>query len=427
MVLVYKCTSCGGELVLEEGKKQLVCGHCGNSIDMFKADTCEREVIENVNTRDKWLEDTVKLGCPSCGSRIYSEKNAITATCRYCSTQMVILEQIEDELCPDKFIAFRIGEEEVTNKIRAYVKAMDDDVDLSDGKLEGMYVPFWLYDFCGEADITGICRRDGAKYYARREGKIILNKVPLDASLKMPNKLIDDILPYKYEELYDFQRGALAGYSADKYDLRYDEMQKRLYEKVDAFTNDVLKDKMTQALQDLSVVHQYTSGTRYDFFSTYDKAEVKTYTARTYMSDVYYALLPVWYYTFTKDGVKYRFLVNGQTGRLATDFEMSAKKKAVETARNIRPIIGFIAYFGIIYLIAWWATLERNPYHQGPKEENGLIYMVVFTIVYVLGYVLIDWHKKKKAGREFEYNRVTSGYLDWDCFEVTEASDSKIR
>ncbi len=425
MVLVYKCTTCGGEMTLDEGKKQLICEHCGNSVNMFQAELCEREVIENVNIRDAWRDDTIELGCPSCGSRIYAQKNAITATCRYCETQMIIQEQIEEDLCPDKFIAFRVTEEEAMIKIRQHMDMLAADVDLSDGKLEGMYVPFWLYDFVGEAHITGIGKRDGSQYMAKREGEIRLNKVPLDASLKMPNKLIDKILPYEYAELYDFQTGALAGFSADKYDLRYDEMQGRLYENINDFTNDLLRQKMRESLRELSTVHKYRPGDYYDFFANYDEMEEQSYSASTYMSDAYYALLPVWYFTFEREGNKYRVMVNGQTGKVATDFKMTVQRKARNIAGMVKSTLGIFAIYMFFGALTWFT--DKDVENKKKLGFTGFIIAMVILAVMLIGFEVSCALGAKKIVKQYEYDSRTRKYLDWDGFKVTGATDSRIR
>ena len=56
-------------------------------------------------------------------------------------------------------------------------------------------------------------------YDVRRAGTVRFERVPVDASSKMPDDHMDAIEPFDYKELKRFSTAYLPGFLADKYDV----------------------------------------------------------------------------------------------------------------------------------------------------------------------------------------------------------------
>ncbi len=61
----------------------------------------------------------------------------------------------------------------------------------------------------------------------RRAGSIAFEKIPVDASSKMPDDYMDSIEPYDYAELKPFSTAYLPGFLADKYDVSVEDSRER--------------------------------------------------------------------------------------------------------------------------------------------------------------------------------------------------------
>ncbi len=87
-----------------------------------------------------------------------------------------------------------------------------------------MYVPFWMFDLNSKVQVNAVCTRvhhydDGeyrvteTEYYnAYRDINLDYLKIPVDASEKMNDELMDKLEPYAYSELKEFNTAYLAGY-----------------------------------------------------------------------------------------------------------------------------------------------------------------------------------------------------------------------
>ena len=102
-------------------------------------------------------------------------------------------------------------------------------------KIQGVYVPFWMFDGEAEGDARYAATRshtyrsgdyeitETEHYDVYRAGWIAFEKIPADASSKMPDDHMDSIEPYDYQELKPFSTAYLPGFLADKLDVTVDQ------------------------------------------------------------------------------------------------------------------------------------------------------------------------------------------------------------
>jgi len=137
-----------------------------------------------------------------------------------------------------------------------------------------------------------------------REGFVAFQKVPVDASSKMPDAHMDAIEPYQYEDLRQFSTAYLPGYLADKYDVDTEESSKRANARIIASTERAFAATTTG----------YNTLTR-----EYSRIDLKR-------GDVKYAMMPVWMLATKWQGQDFLFAMNGQTGKLIGDLPVDKGK-----------------------------------------------------------------------------------------------------
>ena len=130
------------------------------------------------------------------------------------------------------------------------------------------------------------------------------NKVPADASSKMPDILMDSIEPFNYSEMVPFQMSYLPGYLADKYDVSSEE---------DASRADV---RMKNSA--ISEISRTVSG--------YSGLVTESQQVNIIPNRVHYAFLPVWMLSTRWNGKNYIFAMNGQTGKMVGDLPIDKGK-----------------------------------------------------------------------------------------------------
>ncbi len=119
--------------------------------------------------------------------------------------------------------------------------------------ITGMYVPFWMFDLNSKVQVNAVCTRvhhydDGeyrvteTEYYnAYRDINLDYLKIPVDASEKMSDELMDKLEPYSYSELKEFNTAYLAGYIAEKYNYTDDDLFPRAKDKISHYIDSYIR------------------------------------------------------------------------------------------------------------------------------------------------------------------------------------------
>ena len=141
-------------------------------------------------------------------------------------------------------------------------------------------------------------------YDVRRAGSIGFEKIPVDASSKMPDDYMDSIEPYDYTDLKPFSTAYLPGFLADKYDVSVENSRERADKRC--------VGSLVSALE--STVSNYT---------TCNETSRDIHLKR---GKVHYALLPVWVLNTQWEGKDFLFAMNGQTGKLVGNLPVSTKR-----------------------------------------------------------------------------------------------------
>ena len=341
----YQCPACTGPLQFSAETGKLACEYCGSSFEVAEIEALYAEKDEQAaeayaaaeaaadevgwdtsDLTDDWGADADGMrtfNCPSCGAELICEHTTAATSCPYCGNPSIVPGQFHGALKPEFVLPFRVEKEQAVALLKKHYEKKvflprsfrsDNQVE----KIQGVYVPFWLFD--GEAEgsanysATKVHRRrtgdeeiTTTEYFSvYRAGHMAFEKVPVDASKKMPDAYMDSIEPYDYSDLQPFSTAYMPGYLADKYDVAVEECQDR--------ADDRCRDTLEAALRDTVV--------------GYNTVTSQGKNIRVHRGKVHYAMLPVWMLTTKWNGNDYLFAINGQTGRLAGNLPISGGKVA---------------------------------------------------------------------------------------------------
>jgi hypothetical protein len=206
-------------------------------------------------------------------------------------------------------------------------------------KMDGIYVPYWTYDADTRTRYTG---QRGTAYYVTVRGKDgkpqrvrkmrwtrvsgrvarFFDDVVILASRSLPKRFTDALQPWGLEALTEYRPDYLSGFRAEGYTVDLDEGMEEARGIMDArIRHDIARDIGGDA-QRIGVVD-------------------------TRLSDVTFKhiLLPVWLAAYRYNGKPYRFVVNGQTGKVQGERPYSAIKIAIAVILAI--IIGAAVLYGL--------------------------------------------------------------------------------
>lgn len=305
--MIFKCKNCGGNSVYSPELEKMFCPHC-----------------DSLESQERSMEECDKQLCPNCGGEIHVEEHTSALKCGYCDHYIILNDRIEGEYAPRKVIPFKCGKEKVKalmrEKFRKAVFAPTDFLsEVMLDTMEGDYVPFWMADYDVNCDYLaeGIKVRHWTRgdyeytetsyYDVVRNIDIDYRNIPVDASVKMPDDIMDLLEPYDYSDMVEFAPEYMSGFHGEKYNMPFSDVEVRA------------KDKMYSSAD--AVIRQSVSG--------YSRMTVKHKVINLYREANAYDLLPVWRYTYSYGGKSYPFYINGQTGKIVGKVPVSKTKVCV--------------------------------------------------------------------------------------------------
>ena len=317
-LLEYECPSCGGTVAFDAQLQKIKCPYCESvfELDQVKPKV-EKEASAPPAEDPNWSEQMNSYVCQSCGGEILCDANTAATSCPYCESPVVMKGRLEGTLRPDLVIPFKLDKQAAKAALLKHVsgkillpKCFKSENRIE--KLQGVYVPFWLYDASSQGDARYHATRvrtwsdsnytytQTRHYGVHRAGGMSFEAIPVDGSTKMADDLMESIEPYDLSQAVDFETAYLAGYLADKYDLDQEAVKERSYERIRFSTCQALRDTVTG----------------------YDTVTEQGTDVQIEPGNVRYALLPVWMLSTTYRGQRYIFAMNGQTGKMVGDLPM---------------------------------------------------------------------------------------------------------
>lgn len=347
----YQCPACTGPLHYSAKSGKLECDYCDSSFDVAEiealyarkeaeaaaakqaadakaeaAQAAKAEAAEAAAASGGW--DTSDLSrdwgaeadglrvysCPSCGAELICDQSTAATACPYCGNPAIVPGQFSGALRPDYILPFRLSKDDAVQALRAHYKGKPflprsftsaNHIE----QIQGVYVPFWLFDGGAEgaasyrASNTNVYETgdyeitETRHYHVVRAGLLSFEKIPVDASSKMPDDHMDSIEPFDYAQLRPFSTAYLPGYLADKYDVTIDDSRDR--------ADTRCRETLAQALRDT--------------VTGYGACVTEREDIALWRGKVHYALLPVWMLSTKWRGQDFLFAMNGQTGKLVGD------------------------------------------------------------------------------------------------------------
>lgn len=315
-VIDYKCPNCGSSMVFDSETGMLSCHSCGRQDNIAQIPD---PLASGVFAADEAME----YHCKSCGAVVMTEKETTATVCSFCGSVVVLGDRLTGKLAPAQVIPFAISKEEAMQAFRKWCRngRLTPKGFMTADRIKGitgMYVPFWLYDLHNIVDV--LARGTRVSTYTRGDyrytetqhfdvyRKLRLNyvKLPIDASEKMNDELMDKLEPFPYDRLQSFKTAYLAGYVAEKYSFDENELLPRAKQKISEYIESSIHSTMTP----------YTT-------VTYTNKQIDTQCKQAA-----YTLLPVWVVHYDYNKLEYTFAMNGQTGKVVGKPPISKAKVA---------------------------------------------------------------------------------------------------
>jgi DNA-directed RNA polymerase subunit RPC12/RpoP len=351
----FPCDQCGADLRFDPAAAKLVCDHCGNTVPV-NSPAPRAAVIRELDFHaalkaqlpDAEIEETRVLSCPNCGAQVEFDANTHAAECPFCATPVVTDTGLHRHIKPRGALPFALDESTARKAMTDWLGRLWfapnglQDYARKGRKMQGIYVPYWTFDadtksaYRGERGTvyyeTRTVMRDGKRETVRVQkirwrpvsGRVarFFDDVLVLASRSLPKRFTDALEPWDLSALEPYRPEYLAGFRAEGYSVELAEG----FDEARAHMDRIIeRDVKFDIGGDAQRIHALD----------------------TRVSDVTFKhiLLPVWLAAYKYRGKTYRFVVNGQTGRVQGERPWSAWKIALAVVLGaiVAGIIGYLA------------------------------------------------------------------------------------
>ncbi len=376
----YKCEACGANLRFAPGQAALVCDHCGHvqtisgaappavpsaapsgTRNVAPAAIAELDYLSAVSNDlpPAAMEETRQVTCPSCGASFTLKPEAHAAECPFCATPVVADTGAERRFKPQGVVPFRLTETQARQAMTRWLGRLWfapsglQDYARKGRALTGIYVPYWTFDamtvsaYRGERgeywyETRTVMVEVNGRMEQRQEQIRHVNWFPVQgmvsrrfddllvmASTSLPRRYIDGLEPWTLAELQSYSPDYLAGFQAEGYTLGLEDGHR------------VARAEMDQVIR--GDVARDIGGDEQRILAVDTQASEETFK---------HILLPVWMAAYKYGGKSYRFVVNGQTGRVQGERPWSAWKIALAV------VLGLIAAGALAYYYQFWQQTQ---------------------------------------------------------------------
>lgn len=352
----WPCDACGADLRFAPGAVELRCVHCGHVQPIPAAPASARTRALGELDLDRALRDALPPAdmaeprttpCPSCGALVEFQGATHAAECPFCATPVVIGTGTTRQIKPQAVIPFALTETQARDAMTTWLGrlwfAPGGLVEYArKGRaLTGIYSPWWTFDAATRSRYRG---QRGDYYYTTRSVSVVVNGKPetrqervrhtrwtpvsgwvsrafddvlVLGATSLPRSYAEALAPWDLTALEPYRPDYLAGFTAEGYTVPLPEAHARARD----IMAGVIRGDVIRAIggDDQQV-------TRID----------TAHSAETFK----HILLPVWMAAYRYNGKTYRFVVNGQTGRVRGERPWSVWKIALA-------VIGGAALIGV--------------------------------------------------------------------------------
>lgn len=350
------CSSCGGDLKFAPNTLSLLCMYCGsenkiqdpnNEVDFQEHDFVQA-LLELEKVVEKEEQHAVK--CNSCAATTTLPPNVTSCKCPFCDTALVVDVNASTKFMKPHFVLpFKLDKNAARNKFASWLDNMwfaPNDLKRFKGyedQLKGIYLPNWTYDTLALIAYRG---ERGDAYYETvpvtsvQNGKTVtqmqqvrkirwsfasgnlehfFDDIITSASTSVPLDYMLSLEPWDLKALQTFDQKYLAGFQTEVYTRNLKEGFELAKQMIDP--------QLTQ------MIYNHIGGN-----------EQRIHERQIDFSQISFKLilLPIYISAYQYKGKVYRFVVNGQSGKIKGERPYSIPK-----------ILGAVLGVILLILILW--------------------------------------------------------------------------
>jgi LSD1 subclass zinc finger protein len=351
-IKAFPCHQCGAKLSYAPGTTSLKCEYCGflNEIPQSTEEIEELDFTQYLEiARTESVPDTEQtLKCSACAAEFTASGTAVTDSCPFCGSNVLVPAPAEVRIRPKSLLPFKLTIDNAREVYRKWISSRWLAPNAlkrfarEEGKLLGIYVPYWTYDCNTTTAYTGQrgIHRYRTESYTDSDGNTQTREVRetdwyfcsgvvfdqfddllVPASSSVPEQHAKRLKDWDLPDLVPYQEAYLSGYRTERYRKGLEEgFEDAKHQMVSTIDRSICWDIGGDEQRILTKASQY------------DNITFK------------HVLLPIYLGAYRFRDRAYSYLVNARTGEIFGDAPISIWKVLGLV------VLGLLIIGGILYL-----------------------------------------------------------------------------
>ncbi|WP_018754783.1 hypothetical protein [Paenibacillus terrigena] len=352
----FPCKSCGAQMTFDTESQQMKCGYCGTltpiTHDEEEIYEYELDFLDDSDaSRMDWGTEQQVVKCENCSAQMLIPAEQTAGLCAFCGSPKVLTQGDPTGIRPESLMPFHISKDEANIAFLKWKKkkwfvpnAFKKQNTRSN--VSGIYIPFWTFD----ADTESSYSAERGVYHYRTETRTRVvdgktetyteqvrytvwhwtsgdydrsfDDILIPASHQHDTNLLDRFQDFGLKELIPYQPEYLSGFIAERYTVPlregWDEAASRMDDQLEREIRDEIGG---DEIRNLSI------------------------STRTSNETYKHILLPLWNATYTYKKKTFRYMVNGETGKVSGKVPRSGWKITFFTLFCILVALILVAVF----------------------------------------------------------------------------------
>ncbi|OCS82981.1 hypothetical protein [Caryophanon tenue] len=347
-----ECPSCAASIAFDPASGLLECPYCGYRAEIPIPEQQQDTIAREINFHDAqargnfdWGVEKKRIICEACAAETIYDALQVADTCPYCGSHQVMEASASDTLAPNGVIPFAVTKQQAGEAFHQWIKGRiftpsKAKKSAKPDAFQGVYMPFWTFD---TNTMSHYSARYGINhYYTDREGKTQVetkwyrtsgiyqqhyDDYLVSATNRYDRDMLAKIQPFDSNNAKGYKPEYVAGFLAERYSIGLDDGWRIAQQGIHG-------DLDSQIRQEIRMRHRADHVQSLQFSTTHDDITFK------------YVMLPIWLSSFQYKQKLYRFMVNGQTGKVGGDAPISPLRVAIAIMLTMLVIGIFYVLFG---------------------------------------------------------------------------------
>lgn len=245
--MICRCPECNGALEYNPSMQNLTCKFCGN---FFRPDKVNKDSLNDGVSGESDIKKEVMeckiYTCTSCAGELVVNDIEMSTFCPYCGQPTIVFDRVSKEEKPKYIIPFSISKEEAAENIRLKLKYSNmcpkRVKQVNEEQIKGIYVPYYLMNlYYYDKQKIRVENEHGFPRFFDREAECEFVNVPCDASFALPDELSQGVDPFDLKQLKLFDESYLSGFYADMFNGSEAQMEYAVWKRCEAWFNENMK------------------------------------------------------------------------------------------------------------------------------------------------------------------------------------------